>query len=53
MASRWREDGQRQSWPRTPPPEAGSLQSPALFGDTPEEAERLAMVYLGENVSQN
>ena len=30
-----------------PPPEPGSLTGQAFFGDTPEEAEQAAKVYLG------
>ena len=30
-----------------PPPEPGALKGQAFFGATPEEAERVAKVYLG------
>jgi len=36
-----------------PPPEPDSLSGAAFFDETPEEAERLALAYLGEGVSQN
>ncbi len=35
------------------PPEPGSLTGVTFFGDTPEEAERLAVPYLGEGEAQN
>ncbi len=36
-----------------PPPEPDSLRGLTFFGETPEEAEDLAMAYLGERVSRN
>jgi hypothetical protein len=36
-----------------PPPEPGSLNGVTFFGDTAEEAERLAVAYPGEGVPQN
>ncbi len=35
------------------PPEAGGLKGIAFFCDTVEEAERLALAYLGEEAAQN
>ncbi len=34
-------------------PEPGELKGVAFFGETPEDAQRLALEYLGEGVSQN
>ena len=38
---------------RARPPEPGSLKGMAFFGETANEAEQLALTYLGEGVSQN
>jgi hypothetical protein len=38
---------------RARPPAPGSLKGLAFFGETPEDAQRLALEYLGEGVSQN
>ena len=35
------------------PPEPGELKGLCFFADTAEEAERLAMAYLGEGRAQN
>jgi hypothetical protein len=35
------------------PPEAGTGEGLAFFGHPAEEAERLALAYLGEGVAQN
>ena len=35
------------------PPEPGSLKGLVFFGDTPKEAERLAVASLGEGRAQN
>ena len=37
----------------TAPPAPGELKGTAFFADTAAEAERLALEYLGEGVSQN
>ncbi len=36
-----------------PPPEPGNLKGMTFFAGTAEEAERLAVAYLGEGVAQN
>ncbi len=36
-----------------PPPEPGHFKGLGFFADTAEEAERLALAYLGEGVAQN
>jgi len=38
---------------RESPPEPDSLKGLAFFADTAEEAERLAVAYLGEDVAQS
>ena len=35
------------------PPAPGHLKGIIFFGDTPDQAERLAITYLGEGMAQN
>ena len=35
------------------PPQSGELRGLAFFGDTPEEAERQALAYLGQGEPKN